>query len=138
MIRPHIWDADVQTAFSPILYDGGALWKSVQLGEAQLWRVEESDCSGFLATQVYDDMLFVHCFAGRGTVPLMRRLAVLAKSNGLSKVGFFSLHHAARRVFGRFAEMTDTPLAGETRYFIDAELLCALPKTLADPSPSAR
>jgi hypothetical protein len=138
MITPQIWDANVQTAFDAIIYDGGVLWKSVQLGQAQLWRIEENDCSGFLATQVYDDLLFVHCFAGRGTVPLMRRLAVLAKSNGLKRVGFFSLHTAAVRVFGRFAEMTETPIAGETRFYLDAELLCALPRTLADPSRFAR
>jgi hypothetical protein len=137
MIRPQIWNCDVQTAFDAIIYDGGELWKSVQLGQAELWRVDEDDCSGFLATQTYGDLLFVHCFAGRGTVALMRRLAVLAKSNGLKRVGFFSLHHAARRVFGRFAEMTDTPIAGEIRYHFDAELLCALPKTLADRSPPA-
>lgn len=138
MIRPQIWNCDVQTAFDAILYDGGELWKRVAQGQAQLWRIEEHDCSGYLSTEVFENMLFVHCFAGRGTVALMRRLAVLAKSNGLSKVGFFSLHHAARRVFGRFAEMTDTPIVGEIRYHLDVEVLCVLPKTLADPSPSAR
>lgn len=132
MIRRIEWNESVAAAFAPITYDGGKLESQVKAGEIELWHVAESDCSGYLATEVFPDMLFIWCFAGRGGIALLRRVGQLARSNGLSRVGFFSMHAATRRVVGPYAEISETEIAGEYRFYLNSEHLCELPATLPE------
>jgi hypothetical protein len=129
------WSIEAEHALQTTTENTARLQKRVESGDAELWRVRSVECDGWLVTQMHPDLLFVWCYHGRGFVPLARALARMALDNGLSRLGWFTYHRGAARIFRHVRPIVvNTMIPGEMRFTLNCEALWQLPKTLVEVS----
>jgi len=133
------WSIEAEHGLQATTLSLARLRRRVESGDAELWRIQAVECEGWLVTQMQADELFVWTYQGRGFVPLARALARLARDNGLRRLGWFTRHIAARRLFRHARPVViETREPGEFRFTLNCEDVWQLPKTLVERSPSAQ
>lgn len=93
----------------------------VLAGEAQLWRI---DGDTWVMTQVYalNSLLWIWCIEGKNAVAVVSAFARIARLNGLTAIGFFTHHKAARYGFRKFSPVIHaTSLPGEMHFCMKTE-----------------
>jgi hypothetical protein len=80
--------------------DGGKrIVDGVMSERLELWRVNDDS---WAVTEVLHGMLFLWCYAGRGSVQFVERLILIARKMGLEQVSFFSFHKGAARLWHHY------------------------------------
>jgi len=114
------WCDEARQALRDTFYaDGEEIAEGVRSGRMELFCVNGDS---WAVTEIMRGMLFIWCYAGRGSNQFVDRMRIVAKANGLSQVSFFSKHKGAARLWKRFnPRMLKTLEPGETQYVFEVE-----------------
>jgi hypothetical protein len=114
------WCAEAREALRGTFYtDGEEIAEGVRSGRMELFRVNDDS---WAVTEIMRGMLFIWCYAGRGSNQFVDRMRIVAKHNGLQQVSFFSHHKGAARLWKRFnPRMLKTLEPGETQYVFEVQ-----------------
>lgn len=86
----------------------------------ELWRVNDDS---WAVTEIMHGMIFLWCYAGRGSGQFVERLIRIAKGMGLEQVSFFSYHKGAARLWKRYnPRMIPGGQPGEVQYIFEARV----------------
>lgn len=114
------WCDEARDALRETFYtDGEEIAEGVRSGRMELFRVNGDS---WAVTEKMRGMLFIWCYAGRGScqfVERMRRVAAL-QNPPLEQVSFFSRHKGARRLWREYnPRMIPTTVPGEVQYVFE-------------------
>jgi hypothetical protein len=114
------WCDEARDALRETFYtDGEEIAEGVRSGRMELFHVNGNS---WAVTEIMRGMLFIWCYAGRGSNQFVDRMRVVAKANGLTQVSFFSHHKGAARLWKRFnPRMLKTEEPGETQYVFEVD-----------------
>jgi hypothetical protein len=114
------WCPEARDALRETFYtDGEEIAEGVRSGRMELFRVNSDS---WAVTEVMRGMLFIWCYAGRGSNQFVDRMRIVAKHNGLTQVSFFSRHKGAARLWKRFnPRMLPAQNPGEVQYVFEVE-----------------
>ena len=114
------WCDEARQALRDTFYtDGEEIAEGVRSGRMELFRVNGHS---WAVTEIMRGMLFIWCYAGRGSNQFVDRMRVVAKANGLQQVSFFSHHKGAARLWKRFnPRMLQTQAPGEVQYVFEVD-----------------
>jgi hypothetical protein len=117
-IVKHAWCPEARDALRDTFYtDGEEIAQGVLSGRMELFRVNDDS---WAVTEIMRGMLFIWCYAGRGSNQFVDRMRVVARLNKLSQVSFFSRHKGAARLWKRFnPRMIPTYQPGEVQYVFE-------------------
>jgi hypothetical protein len=122
---PLEWSNEAEIGLSETFNGNSVLTRDrVKSGQYQLWKTE-NPC-GFLVTESFRDLglFWLICFQGVGALQLWVVLASIVAVQGYTRMGCFTRHKAALRLFRRFRPMISLTADSEYRIEIDvAELL---------------
>lgn len=121
----HDWNTEAEQGLSRTTDNMHRLRSRVLRGEAELWRVGDS----WLVTEIFPNLLWIWTYQGTDFLQTARTLSRTALSNGLHKIGWFTFHKGACRVFRHARPVIEsTDVVGEYRFTLNCEDLCELPK----------
>jgi hypothetical protein len=114
------WCDEARQALRDTFYtDGEEIAEGVRSGRMELFRVNGDS---FAVTEIMRGMLFIWCYAGRGSNQFVDRMRLVARRNGLQQVSFFSRHKGAARLWKRFnPRMLETQEPGEVQYVFEVQ-----------------
>ncbi len=101
--------------------DGGKrIIDGVMTERMELWRVNDDS---WAVTEVLHGMLFLWCYAGKGSIQFVERLIVIARHMGLEQVSFFSFHKGAARLWHHYnPRKIPGGLSGEVQYIFEVKV----------------
>jgi hypothetical protein len=112
------WCDEARDALRSTFYtDGEEIAHGVRCGRMELFRVNDNS---WAVTEIMRGMLFIWCYAGKGSNQFVERMRVVAKANSLTQVSFFSRHKGAARLWKRFnPRMLPAQNPGEVQYVFE-------------------
>jgi hypothetical protein len=119
-IVKHAWCDEACDAMRDCFFtDGEEIAEGVRSGRMELFRVNDDS---WAVTEIMRGMLFIWCYAGRGSNQFVDRMRVVAKANRLTQVSFFSRLRGAARLWRRFnPRMLPTRIPGEVQYVFEVD-----------------
>lgn len=97
--------------------DGEEIAEGVRSGRMELFNVNGDS---WAVTEIMRGMLFIWCYAGRGSNQFVDRMRIVARANGLQQVSFFSRHKGAARLWKQFnPRRLETQEPGEIQYVFE-------------------
>jgi hypothetical protein len=119
---PLEWSNEAEIGLSETFNGNSVLTRDrVKSGQYQLWKTE-NPC-GFLVTESFRDLglFWLICFQGVGALRLWVALAPIVAVQGYTRMGCFTKHKAALRLFRRFRPMISLTADSEYRIEIEVE-----------------
>jgi hypothetical protein len=112
------WPVARQKLSQGCFHDNGEqIAEGVRSGRMEMFLVNGES---FAVTEIMAGMLFLWCYAGKGSNEFVERLRIVARANGLKQISFFSKHKGASRLWKRYSpRMIPTGEPGEVQYVFE-------------------